>query len=358
MSGNTPEEQYIKKGHKRLVYIALFLLIGIAISFYSLGAGYDIISLNIALEAIQDYFNGKTYTREEDYWKWLTHSLILDGTVPRAFGGMLIGAILGISGAIMQMCVRNPLASPYTTGISSAALFGVTIYLTLGILIIPIKGDFGMMINAFIFSMIPCMVMILISIRKKTTPTMLVLIGIGIMYLFNALTMILKYRAEPEVLRQIQIWSIGTLNGIDWEAVWVLALTTALLLVFIIPMMGQLDLLSAGDNFSQSLGVNPGRTRMLCMLVISAATAISVCYAGSIGFVGLIIPHVSRLFVGSKSSLLIPCSAVLGGVLLIGSDVISRIMTLSLPVGAVTALIGAPLFLYFLIKMRTSGWGK
>ena len=359
MSGdNDPERAYIRKRNLSYLWMLLLLTLGILIGMYSCGIGGDVFDFHIAMEAIRDRLSGVVYNRTDNYWKWLIDGLVFEGTLPRAIGGLLIGAILGICGAVMQMCVRNPLASPYTTGISSAALFGVTLYLVLGFVFIRTNNDFELILNAFVFSLVPCFLMILISSRAKVTPTMLVLIGVGLMYLFNAFTMIMKYRAEAEILRQIQLWSVGSLTGIHWTSIWVLLVTTFLLIVSIYVMSRRIDLLAAGDNFAQSLGISPQRVRLTCMLIISVATSVAVCYAGSIGFVGLVVPHISRIIVGSKTNLLIPCSAVIGAVLLIGADTASRLLGMGLPVGAVTALIGAPVFLYILIKMRTSGWGR
>ncbi len=345
--------------HRRK-YLVMVILVALTtvIIVYSFGKGNAVISFDIAMDVIRDRLNGKIPERSEDYWGWLMDYLVFEGTIPRAIGGAMVGAILGVSGAVMQICVRNPLASPYTTGISSAALFGVTIYLVLGITLIEATEEISLIVNAFVFSMVPCLLMFVLSFRVKTTPTLLVLIGIGIMYLFNAITMLLKYRAEPEILKQIQNWSVGSIAGIGWNGVWFLIGAFVFLFVTMMFMSSRLDVMAMGDKSSRSLGVDPVTTRLICLVIISACTSVAVCFSGSIGFVGLVVPHVSRMFVGSKCSYLLPCSAVVGAFLLIGADVLSRVLSLALPVGAVTAVIGAPLFLYFLVKMRTNGWGK
>ena len=358
MSGEKPEDTYYRRQRRSYVYFVVFLIISLAVAIYSFGVGSNVINFDIAMEVIINRLNGIIPDRSEDYWAWLKDLLVIEDTIPRALGGLAVGAILGICGAVMQTCVRNPLASPYTTGISAAALFGVTLSLVLGFRFVPISGETGLIINAFVMSMIPCAIMIIISFKRKTTPTMLVLIGIGVMYLFNAFTMIMKYRAEPDVLRQIQLWSIGSLTGISWSAVWILGITLLLLIIFMLCFAKKLDVMASGDNQAISLGVRPDHVRIICMVVISACTSVAVAFSGAIGFVGLIIPHLSRLFVGSRSKLLIPCSAVLGALLLIVSDVVARLLGNGLPVGAITAVIGAPIFIYFLIKMRSNGWGR
>lgn len=359
MSGeSTPEDIYVSENRRRYIYILAFLLATIALAVWSFGVGSKQISFSIAMDIVSDRLNGIVPDRHEDYWGWLRDRLVWEGTVPRAIGGLFIGAILGISGAVMQMCVRNPLASPYTTGISSAALFGVTVYLALGFTVLPGMGEMSLIANAFLFSMVPCVVMIILSVRSRVTPTLLVLIGIGVMYLFNAFTMVLKYRAEADVLMQIQEWSVGTIADLDWTSVWYVMGAFMFLLVTMYLFSRKLDVMTMGENMAQSLGVNAPRVRIICMVIISACTSVAVAFAGSIGFVGLVIPHISRLFVGSKSKNVLPCSAVLGALLLVGSDVVARLLNVALPVGAVTAAIGAPIFLYFLFKMKTNGWGR
>ena len=345
-------DDYVRTRRRRLIIIAIIFVISLLIALRSVSVSSFRISFEEAFEVIMRNLRGEGQGNIED-------TIIFEWALPRAIAGLIIGAILGVSGAVMQYCVRNPLADPYTTGISSAALFGVTIHLALGISLFPtLLGQPATIVNAFLFSMIPCIVMVIISVRKKTTPTLLILIGIAVMYMFSALTMIIKYNAEPEVLNQILEWSIGSLGRIRWESIVPLSITLLFLIIFMLCFSKKLDVISAGENMSVSLGVNPTRTRLICMIVISACTSIAVAFSGSIGFVGLIIPHISRLLVGSKTNMLIPCSAVLGALLLVCSDTVSRMFGAELPVGAVTALIGSPIFLYFLFKIRTNGWGK
>ena len=345
-------DNYVRSRRRRLIVIAVILVISMLIALRSVSVSSFRITFEEAMDVIIRNLKGEGLGNIED-------TIIFKWALPRAIAGLIIGAILGISGAVMQYCVRNPLADPYTTGISSAALFGVTIHLALGISIIPMLiGQSATIVNAFLFSMIPCIVMVIISVRKKTTLTLLILIGIAVMYMFSALTMIIKYNAEPEILNQILEWSVGSLGRIRWDSIIPLSLALLFLLIFMMYFSRKLDVISSGENMSTFLGVNPTRTRLICMIIISACTSIAVAFSGSIGFVGLIIPHISRLLVGSKSNMLIPCSAVLGALLLVCSDTVSRMFGAELPVGAITALIGSPIFLYFLFKIRTNGWGR
>ncbi len=348
-------ERYMQRSKRRWIAVAVILVITILISAYSVCAISFNISFTEAWEVIIKHLQG---IEPSNYDERIRDLLIFDGTLPRVIGASVIGAILGVSGAVMQYCVRNPLADPYTTGISSAALFGVTIYLALGITLLPLHNDLGIVFNALVFSMIPCVLMIIISIKRKTTPTMLILIGIAMMYVFSSFTMVLKYNAEPEVLDQIIGWSIGSVSKVTWDAIPFLLFSLFILLVMTLFYSRKLDVMSTGDNLATALGSDPKKTRLFCMVIVSACTSIAVSFSGSIGFVGLVVPHISRLFVGSRTNALIPCSAAAGAVLLIASDTLARSFGAGLPVGAITAIIGSPVFLYFLIKMRTSGWGR
>ena len=355
MSGNG-EAEYLRRQRLRIILPIVLLIPTIAIAVYSISVEQYKFTFEEAMSIIERRFND---TLSDDYHDYLLNLLVFEGTFPRAVGGVIIGSILAISGAMMQYVIRNPLADSYTTGISSGALFGVTIFIVLDVSVIGIAGETGQMVNALLFSLIPCGIMILFSMRKKTTTTMMVLVGIATMYIFSAATMILKYNAEDYEIQQIYQWSLGSLFKIGWSSIPYLAVTLLVLFLFAMAMSSKIDVLSSGDNSSISLGVNPFILRLLCMVVASLCTAVAVCFSGTIGFVGLIIPHLARIIVGSKSKLLIPCSAVLGGLLLITADSIARVCgSSSLPVGVLTALIGTPLFLFFLLKMRGSAWGK
>ena len=354
MSGDEVDA-YMAKSRRRWIAIAVVLVITAVLSSYSVCVLSFDISFSEAWDVIFKHLRGDPIS---SYYDRIRDFLIFEGTLPRTIGAAIIGAILGISGAVMQYCVRNPLADPYTTGISSAALFGVTITLVFDFTILPLSNDMNIVLNGFIFSMIPCLMMIVVSMKRKTTSTMLILIGIAMMYVFSAFTMILKYNAEHEILEQIIEWSIGSVSKVTWGAIPLLIAALAILLIMTLLYSRKLDVMSAGENLATSLGTDPKRTRLICMIVVSACTSVAVSFSGSIGFVGLVVPHISRLFVGSKGIALIPCSAAVGAFLLVTADIIARSFGAGLPVGAVTAIIGSPVFLYFLVRIRTNGWGK
>ena len=352
MSGE--EETYLRLDKKRRRLYLLLIIPMVLVAIYSISVSLYEFSFDEAMDIIVRHFRGEI---KDTYKDFLLDNLIFEGTFPRAVGGVLVGAILAIGGVIMQAIVRNPLADSYTTGISSGALFGVTLYLALDFSLLGHMGNLAVISNALLFSLVPCAIMIVFSVFRKTTPTMMVLVGIATMYVFSAATMLIKYNAENDVIQQIYDWSLGSLAKVTWDNVPYLLISFLIIMIVGLLIAKRIDVLTAGDNCATTMGVNPSLLRIGCLILVSVCTAIAVSFSGTIGFVGLIIPHLSRLIVGTKTSLLIPCSAVMGGLLLIGADSIARVCgSSSLPVGVLTAIIGTPVFLFFLLKTKNSSW--
>ncbi len=347
--------QYRRKEHRRLLYIVVFIAICVVVAFYSLSVSKFGVTMDDVFNSLVNHLTGNAPQRGtgEQYYIWMLDKVIMDDNMPRAVGGIAVGATLAICGAMMQSITRNPLTDPYTIGISSAALFGVALSLCYGVCVIPVfGGDSAAIVNAFVFALIPATVIIFVSTFKKMSSTMMVLIGIGMMYMFSAFTTFMKFNAEAETLHEIYAWSLGTLSKTDGSTILPLVTAFVLILLFGIVTANKINVMSTGDNMCKSLGVNPTRLRIVCFLVMSVATAVCVCYTGSIGFVGLVAPHIARLFVGSDNKILIPTSAVLGALMVVVSDIIVRLIPGGLPVGTITALIGSPLFIYFLYRQR------
>lgn len=349
---------YKGRNRRKAVYAMILIALLFVISVYSLSISRVDISFTQAMDIIVNHLTGNTPDRSMDYLAWWIDQVVVNDNAPRTIAGICVGVILAVSGAVMQSVTRNPLTDPYTIGISSAALFGVTIAVVFNFCMIPfLDGESAKMVNAFVFSLIPAAAIVFVSSFKRTSPTMMILIGIALMYVFSAFTTFLKFNADPDQIDEIYQWSLGTLVDVDWGAILILIGTSILLVAVIMLMANRINVLCTGDNASVSLGEKPVRVRVICFVVISMATAVAVCYSGTIGFVGLVAPHIARLFVGSNNKILIPLSAIIGAVMLVGADCIVRMLPNVLPVGVITALIGSPLFLYFLYKQRkNSAW--
>ena len=346
---------YRRKEHRRMLYILLFIAVCLVLSVYSLSVSKFGVTMDDVFNSIVNHLTGNVPERGtgDQYYRWMLDRVIMEDNLPRAVGGVAVGASLAICGAMMQSITRNPLTDPYTIGISSAALFVIALYLCYHVCVIPfVTGSGASIVNAFLFALIPAVVIIFVSTFKKMSSTMMVLIGIGMMYMFSAFTTFMKFNAEAETLHEIYAWSLGTLSKTSSETTLPLMAAFILMLLFGLVIANKINVMSTGDNLSKSLGVNPIRLRVVCFLVMSVATAVCVCYTGSIGFVGLVAPHIARLFVGSDNKILIPTAAVLGAVMVVVSDIAVRMIPGGLPVGTITALIGSPLFIYFLYRQR------
>lgn len=336
---------------KKMMFIAAFAVIATVMAVYSLKVGFYDASFQQIFDVIWGNLNGQEASRQEQVIIW-------DSRVPGAIAAVLTGAALSAGGAVMQTVLRNPLADSYTMGISSGAFFGVTIAAIAGISLIPgVGGDLMTIINAFACSLIPVAIILLISRKRRMTPTKIILIGIAIMYVFSAVSTLLMLTADSETLADVYAWRIGTLSHIDWGHVGIMTVFVALGLTYLMLNNKKYNLMMAGDHCAQSMGIDTKRTTLTSLSVVSLVTAAVVSFTGTIGFVGLVGPHIARIFVGSESKYLIPASAAFGAAFLLIADCIARVSgNYGLPVGVISALIGCPLFIFILVKMKSKEW--
>ena len=297
--------------------------------------------------------NGELHIHEST---WLADVCVWNLRLPRIFLGIVAGIGLGIAGAVMQAVLRNPLASPYTLGISSGAGFGASLAILAGAGIV--GGKYLIIGNAFIFALLVSFIILGLSSRKGATPETMILAGIAMMYLFGAMTTILQYFGEAEAVKEAVFWMVGDLNRASWSVVTVVSVAIALCAPYLMAKSWDLNVMGAGDETAKSLGVNVKRTRVTTMIVSTLMVATIVCFTGTIGFIGLVAPHMTRLAIGGDNRYVLPVSGLLGAVILITADLVARriMAPIILPVGAVTAFMGAPLFLYLIMRRRREYW--
>ncbi|MCD4767043.1 MAG: iron ABC transporter permease [Methanosarcinales archaeon] len=276
--------------------------------------------------------------------------------LPRIFLGIIAGIGLGLAGAVMQAILRNPLASPYTLGISSGAGFGASLAILAGAGIV--GGKYLIIGNAFVFALLVSFIILALSSRKGATPETMILAGIAMMYLFGAMTTILQYFGEAEAVKEAVFWMVGDLNRASWPVVTIILGVLACCAPLLMLKSWDLNVMGAGDETAKSLGVNVKRIRVITMVVSTLLVATIVCFTGTIGFIGLVAPHMTRLAIGGDNKYVLPVSGLLGAVILISADLVARriIAPVILPVGAVTAFMGAPLFLYLIMRRRREYW--
>ncbi|MBO4502480.1 MAG: iron ABC transporter permease [Candidatus Methanomethylophilus sp.] len=343
---------YHQKRKFRFLVAGILCAVLLALVLYSFSLSTFPLTVEKAYTVIYNHIIGKT---PEGYMEFITDHIVMDLTLPRTLCAVFIGAALAICGGIMQSMTHNPLTDPYTMGISSAALFGVALAIAMGIVLIPgLTGNDAIMVNAFFFAMIPAILITVMTTARNLSSTMMVLIGIGIMYLFTAFSTFIKINAEAEKLEEIYEWSVGTLSGIETSAVFPLFSVCLMMILIAIFCAGKVNIISSGDQTARSLGENPVRIRVILFVAISVCVAVCVSFSGTIGFVGLVAPHIARLFTGNNNKVMLPASAIIGALMLLFSDSLVRYLSIGLPVGVITALIGSPLFIYFLYRQRKS----
>ncbi len=340
---------YRKYLFRKVLFVIVCLIVAVIAFGLELSTGAYEIGFLESYEWLFDHLMGNIPPDQIGIGK---DHVVWDLRLPRAIGGLAVGAALGVCGAAMQSSMKNPLADPYTTGISSGASFGAALAIILGFsLMSDVLVETAIVVNAFIFSLIPAMLIIVISkLKHNVTPATMILIGISVMYFFTAATTFLKLTASEESLAEIYMWNVGTLGKSTWDNVWILVVMSLIGIILMMYFARKLNILATSDKNALSLGVNAKQLRLIILSIVSLVTAAMVAFTGTIGFIGLVCPHVARLFLGSDNKYLIPASAAFGAVMLICSDCVAKNVGTGLPVGTITALIGGPLFLYMLLK--------
>ncbi|MEA4847253.1 MAG: iron ABC transporter permease [Clostridiaceae bacterium] len=274
-------------------------------------------------------------------------SIVINVRLPRIIMGMIIGAGLSLSGTSYQGIFGNPLVSPDILGVSSGAGFGAALGILIGVGSVLIQG-----LSLFFGLLSVLIVLVLSRVRKKTELFTLVLSGVIVRSLFDALVSLIKYVADPQdKLPAIVIWLMGSLASSSYKDVTISALIILPCIILMIIMRWQMNLLSLDEEEARSLGVNVSRMRKIIIAISTLITAVSVSTCGIIGWVGLVIPHVGRILVGSDHRVLMPASALLGAIYLLFVDGLARTMTAAeIPLSILTAIIGAPFFAYMLRK--------
>lgn len=277
--------------------------------------------------------------------------------LPVAVIAVLVGACLGLSGAIMQTILNNPLASSYTLGVSAGAGFGAALVILLGGAI-PLAEDYAIPASAFLFAALACAGVYVIGRARGASPEMLVLAGIAMLFLFQALLALVQFVASPEALQSIVFWLFGSLQKATWSKTAVIALVLAPTVPLLARDAWQLTALKLGDERAAGLGVKVASLRLRAFAMISVMTGVAVAFVGTIGFVGLVAPHVARIFLGEDQRVLLPGAALFGALTLSLASVASKLILPGaiFPIGIVTALIGVPFFIWLIVANRRAFW--
>ena len=347
-------ETYRSKSSFRALVILLIAVVLVMVALYSLALGTVDVTMSDVLEVIKTHIAGGTF--EPGTQEYKNDMVIWNLRMPRVIVAIVAGAGLAIGGAVMQAVVKNPLADPYTTGISAGAVLGASLFIVLGFSITG-PGSYGVIANAFLFSLIPAALMVMVSKISNGSPATIILLGTAVSYIFGAVNTLVMTLGSDTAMQEAFIWSVGSLSGVTWDSVPVMTAITAVFSVVLYLTAGKLNLMMSGDNTAKSLGLNVDNYRMVCLLIISLITASIVSYLGMIGFVGLIVPHIIRMLIGSDSKLVIPASMLGGATAVLLADILARMVSsAALPVGVVLSFVGGPLFLLLVIKSNREAW--
>lgn len=335
--------QHVKR--LRLSLFLLFILV-LLLGFLSLFAGAVGLSVPEVLAAL--FFRSSSGLSR----------IIWDVRLPRVAASILVGIGLAVSGTLMQSILRNPLASPYTLGLSSAAAFGASfaiIFLGSGIntsVTVLVNDPLTVSLFAFLFCMVSTGAILLLTLFTSISAQSMVLAGIAIGSLFTAGLTLMQYLADSVQLSHIVSWTFGDLGRGSWSSLGIITLVLVPVLVLTYYHRWDLNAMDSGEDSARSLGVNTSRLRFLGMVLASLLSAVIVSFFGTIAFVGLLGPHIARRLFGSDHRYLLFASALIGSGVLLVADTASRtiLLPMVLPVGILTSLFGGPVFIYLLIR--------
>lgn len=277
--------------------------------------------------------------------------------LPYALMAVMVGAALALSGAEMQTVLNNPLASPFTLGVSSAASFGASLSIVLGLSLPFVSNDAVTTVNAFLFAFGSVLALQALARAQRGGVQSIVLFGIALVFAFNALTALVQFVSSQEALQQLVFWTMGSLSRSTWRSVAFMAVVLALATPFSLLSARALTALRLGEDRAMSFGVDVSRLRFVALLRVSLLSATAVAFVGVIGFVGLVAPHIARLLVGEDHRVFLPASLLSGALLMSLASVASKSLVPGalMPVGIVTAVIGVPVFLILIFRNGARG---
>ncbi|MBR4226296.1 MAG: iron ABC transporter permease [Candidatus Methanomethylophilaceae archaeon] len=346
-------KQYNRLIKLKFLFIAICIAVIVIVAGYSISLGaYDISFLD-TYDYLWRHITGAITDSADDMAK---DRIIWEYRLPRILFAIAGGAALAVVGAVMQSILKNPLADSYTTGVSSGAGFGAAFAISLGL---TMGNSWILIMFAFCFALIPTMVIIAVSRLSTASPTTMIMAGIGVMYIFNAATSVLMLWSDPNAMKDIYAWQIGSLSnkGVTIDNVPLVVICSIVGILILWLSSGKINVLATGDESSKALGIDADKLRLILLLISGVLASAIVSFVGLVGFVGLVTPHICRIFIGADNKYLIPASAITGGMIMLCADQIGRsLMSTPLPVGVVMAFIGGPVFLWLILRRSEKVW--
>ncbi|AQQ14924.1 Hemin transport system permease protein HmuU [Corynebacterium glaucum] len=332
-------ESYRRRGRKKAISIAGLIAAAFASFIFAVVVGpIDIAPADVFNAVFRPELVGEQ-----------TRVVIQTLRLPAAVMAVLCGAALGLAGGQMQTILDNPLAEPFTLGISAAAAFGAALSIVMGWTVIA-NPQFNLALMAALSALIAVTIVAGASVWRGATAESMILLGIALSFFFQALLSLLQYGANIEALQQIVFWTMGSMQRANWTANIILAVVVAAAIPFCIANSWRLTALRLGDDRAAALGIDVKRLRITTLLVASFLAAAAVAFTGIIGFVGLVGPHVARMLVGEDQKYFLPGAAAAGAMLLSLAYAVSLsiIPGLAIPIGIITSLVGVPFFVFLI----------
>ena len=305
--------------------------------------GAKFISLDQIISALMSMIDANTTAS-------MTDTIITDIRLPRLIYSVLTGIGLSLVGLLMQTVTRNALADPYVLGVSSGASTGAAFAIIMGGL--PFLGQYNTPIFAALGAALS-IILVLLCVGKSNSPVKLILIGMGMTGVFSALTMMIIYGAKHEAqVRSAMFWLLGSFAGIQWSDLPLTAIIITLFMLYIYTFNQDLDVLLLGNHEAAQMGLSVKQLQLSIVVISSIVIATLVSKVGVVGFIGLIIPHLARIIGGPKHKHTLLFSALIGSIVMIWSDVLSRALYSpeEIPIGVLTSLLGAPLFIWIIMN--------
>lgn len=322
-----------------------------------------VLAAAICVSLIFDFTMGPSGLTLSQLWQTLLEpdsvargikTIVWDIRLPYALTAIIVGLSLGLAGAEMQTVLNNPLASPFTLGVSSAAAFGAALAIILGITIPGIPTQWVISANAFLFALIAVLMLDLVARWTRVASAGVVLFGIALVFTFNALVSMLQFIASEDALQGLVLWTMGNLGNTNWVKLTILLVVFLVIFPWSLSNSWKLTALRLGEDRAVSFGIDVRKLRLTTLLRISILSALSVAFVGPIAFIGLVAPHIARLIFGEDHRFYLPASALTGALVLSMASIASKNLVhgVVIPVGIVTSLVGIPFFLYIVLRYR------
>ena len=364
---DTFEGKYSASVRKKLILILVLLFMSVSLMMLGMCLGsVDIPFVDLVRVFLHPIFPDFVQQPSETYYA----DFIYKGRMPRMFMILLTGFSLGMAGMVMQGLLRNPLVSPFTLGVSTAASFGAALSILFGSFLFgALAGtnatvgditfyfdDLSAVLFAFIMAMLSMALILGLTKGKEVSRSTVILAGVVISYLFQAGIMATKYFSDDDQLREITLWIMGNFSGSSWSSIIILTPIVIICGIYLMNMALKINAMSAGDDVATSLGVDVIALRRNGLIVCTLVTASCLSFTGVIGFIGLMAPHICRMIIGNDSRYLLPASGLMGVVILLISDLFCRMIIRpgELPVGIVLYIVGGVFFVWMIANKKWS----